>query len=78
MKRKLQKTRALWLREGKFTKSSPKNIFVDELLSQLLSANNREVAESMQDSILQAGSAAAQLELPSCRYPQRQKASLGW
>lgn len=65
-------------REGKFTKSSPKYVFVDELLSQLLSANNREVAESMQDSILQAGSAAAQLELPSCRCPQRQKASLGW
>lgn len=63
--------------EGKFTKSSPKYVFVDELLSQFLTlcSNNREVAGSMQDSILQAGSAAAQLELPSCRCPQRQKAS---
>lgn len=69
--------RALWLRGEKFTKNSPKNIFVDELLSQLLTlcVHNGEVAEGMQVSLPRAGS-AAQLEPLSCRYPPRQKASL--
>lgn len=69
MGRKLQKTKALWPRGKKLMKSSPKSIFVDELLSQLLTLclSSGEVAGGVQVFLPQAG-----------RYSQRRKASLKW
>jgi len=48
-------------------------------LSQLLTlcVNNGEAGGSVQASLPQADS-AAQLELASCRYPRREKASFEW
>lgn len=68
-------------REKKNHKSSPKNVFVDDLLSQLLTlrVNSGEVAQSMQVSLPQAGTAAQrELQVPSVQKARPEALQKCW